>query len=425
MPVIGAACFAFARRQPFRGQARIDRTLLFFVRCHRHIMQTSRRLILLVLVLPAAAWLSGCGGGSQAGSQKPIIAASIYPVADLVSQLTGGWADVVTLLPEGAEEHDFELTATQVRQMSQSELLVLVGDGLDPWAEPKPGSTIGGKVPEVVRMADLIRKAPNKDAAADSIGTNNHLWLDPVLVSRFVSAMADRLGQRYPEHRHEIEINARRLSADLEQIDRQYRSQLSAVRRKELITFHNAFDLIAGRYGLKIVARLTDIEADPHGGVTPQSYLAAINAIKKYKLSVIYLEPEFSAEQIDSLRRSTGVDALTLDPLGGPRIDGYHTYQEMMESNLATLVRGQDSVATSDLPANLTELGPIDDPLHRKATSPDFGLPDLSSSRLPSTLNGQRPLMDPAFGLPPSGTLPRDRSLLDPSRPNVPKSNGS
>ena len=66
----------------------------------------------------------------DAGPPKPVIAVSIFPVASLVGQLTDGWADVVTLLPDGASEHAFEMTADQVRQLSRADLLVLVGNGL-------------------------------------------------------------------------------------------------------------------------------------------------------------------------------------------------------------------------------------------------------------------------------------------------------
>lgn len=339
------------------------------------------------------------------GPPKPVIAVSIFPVASLVGQLTDGWADVVTLLPDGASEHAFEMTADQVRQISRADLLVVVGNGLDPWAEPKPGMMADSKLPTVLRMGDMIgnlgeaedlsppnaarpppsaasksiagntgappplptiagpasnadserdvaRRGPPPAPVPDAAGQNNHLWLDPVLAGRFVKVLASQLSTRYPQHSAEIEKSLTRLSGELQELDQKYRTELSTVRRRELVTFHNAFDLIAHRYGLIIVARLTDIESDPHGGITPASYLAAIKAITKYGLMAIYSEPEFSAQEIASIQRETGVEVLTLDPLGGPLIDGYRTYQEMMQSNLKTLVKGQglETEATPELP---------------------------------------------------------------------------
>jgi ABC-type Zn uptake system ZnuABC Zn-binding protein ZnuA len=361
----------------------------------------------IVWIVAAGIALVGCNKQKvDDGPPKPVIAVSIFPVASLVGQLTDGWADVVTLLPDGASEHAFELTADQVRQLSHADLLVLVGNGLDAWAEPKPGMTADSKQPTVLRMGDLIgnlgegkdliapgaskidtsktntskhdaaksdvatadaskadapkspppiplpapdpnlerdvaRRGPPPAPVPDAAGPNNHLWLDPVLAGRFVSVLASQLSARYPHRRGEIEQAATRLSAELQELDQKYRLELSMVRRRELVTFHNAFDLIAHRYGLIVVARLTDIESDPHGGITPASYLAAIKAIRQYRLMAIYSEPEFSAQEIGGIQRETAVEVLTLDPLGGPSIEGYRTYQQMMLSNLKTLVNGQ------------------------------------------------------------------------------------
>jgi ABC-type Zn uptake system ZnuABC Zn-binding protein ZnuA len=403
-----------------------------------------------------------------------------------VGQLTDGWADVVTLLPDGASEHAFEMTADQVRQLSRADLLVLVGNGLDSWAEPKSGMTADSKLPTVLRMGDLIgnlgegkdltspgttrtgasdsdkgkvdppaatpaksdasnagatiassvadldsernvtRRGPPPAPVPDATGPNNHLWLDPVLARRFVTVFASQLSARYPQHRGEIEKAAVRLSAELQDLDQKYRSELAAVRRRELITFHNAFDLIAHRYGLIVVARLTDIDSDPHGGITPDSYLAAIKAINKYNLMAIYSEPEFSAQEISSIQRETAVEVLTLDPLGGPSVDGYRTYQEMMQSNLKTLVKGQglETMAPPDvslpkLPgtARPPSVDPdLDIPLRIPSTTkqpaankkPDlFSDPDLRFPRtLPTSPDPLAPAPNPSHPLPTSPVQP-------------------
>jgi zinc transport system substrate-binding protein len=171
---------------------------------------------------------------------------------------------------------------------------------------------------------------------------NNHLWLDPVLTAKFVEQLSARLKERYPDHAAEIQKAAERLLADLKQLDREYAEQLGAVPHKDLITFHNAFDLIAERYHLNILMRLTDIEISPGGEVTPDKIREALDAIKKYKLKVLYAETEFPDQVIRRLRdESGGVDVLLLDPQGNPAVEGYRTYQQMMRSNLKTLVKGQ------------------------------------------------------------------------------------
>ncbi len=217
--------------------------------------------------------LAGCSDQSLKPDNRPVIAASIYPVASLVDQLTHGWANVVTLLPQGAEEHDFEMTANQVRELNKADLLVLVGSGLDTWAEPKAGMAAAGKGLKVLRISELIQNVGAETAAAapaaahdsatpptgnasaavapiaktssesadaanattglgppptptpDKLGTNNHLWLDPVIALRFVKAISGQLADRYPEHRRtEIEQAA----ADADGFDWRNRPGLSS-----------------------------------------------------------------------------------------------------------------------------------------------------------------------------------------------------
>jgi ABC-type Zn uptake system ZnuABC Zn-binding protein ZnuA len=293
-------------------------------------MPAETRVIAAALLFMTA--LIGCApaGGNTATPQKPVLAVSIFPVASLVQQLSGDWAEVVTLLPPGASPHSAGMSADQVRAVSRAKLLVVVGMDLDSWAEKAAAAS--GSSPPTVRFADLVGAPPPN---------NNHLWLDPVLAKQCAAALAVKLEEQFPEHAPATKKSAEILLADLTRLDGEYREQLAAVPRKELITFHNAFDLIAERYGLKILVRLTDIELAPGGEVTPDKFREAIDAVHKYGVKTLYCEPEFPDQAVQALKRETGADVLTLDPEGSPALGGFHTYQEMMRANLRTLVNGQ------------------------------------------------------------------------------------
>ena len=212
------------------------------------------RLFAVGLLL-TAMFLSGggCDRGGQAGHRKPVIVASIFPVANLVEQLTGDWAEVASLLAASQSPHDAELPPDQLRLQARADCVVVVGLGLDPWAD-KAVAALGDQRQSVIRFSDLIAgAAKNSGPAAGEIPAsrepkNNHLWLDPVLSIRFVEALSAQLKKRFPEHAASIATATERLTADLHRIDREYAEQLARVPEKRLITYHNAFDLIAERY---------------------------------------------------------------------------------------------------------------------------------------------------------------------------------
>jgi zinc transport system substrate-binding protein len=297
---------------------------------------TIARILLICLV---AALLFACDHKLPAGpaAGRPVIIVSIFPVQSLVQQLTGDWADVQSLMPPGGNPHDFEPVASQIAPLSRADMLIVIGLKFDPWAE-RAGAQVGQPGMDVLRMADLIGAGA---AAQSSAPANQHLWMDPVRTIRFVEALAPTLQKKYPAHSAEIARRQQTLVAELRSMDAQFRQELSAVREKKLISYHNAYDLLAERYGLAVVAHLTDIDLAPGGEVTPGELVQTIEAVKRFHLKVVYAEPTFPGRAMERIQQQAGVKVLALDDLGGPTVLGYDSYQALLRSDVKTLVEGQ------------------------------------------------------------------------------------
>jgi ABC-type Zn uptake system ZnuABC Zn-binding protein ZnuA len=149
------------------------------------------------------------------------------------------------------------------------------------------------------------------------------------------------MAEHLPEHREGIVARTGDVIASLRELDETCRQRLRDVPRRQLVTFHNAFDRFARRYGLEVVGHLTPIELAPGGEVTSRRLTDAIALIREHDLPVVYSEPQFPQSRVAPLVEAAGVEVLVLDPLGHPDRAGYETYQAMVRSNLATLVKGQ------------------------------------------------------------------------------------
>jgi zinc transport system substrate-binding protein len=165
--------------------------------------------------------------------------------------------------------------------------------------------------------------------------------MDPAFTRDFVGKLGEILAEQYPAHRTDIETKTQALRGELQNMDADFRQQLLTVPVKEFVAYHNAYDPLATRYGLRAVAHLTQIELAPGGEVSPQDLVAALDAIRLYHLRVIYAEPQFPARATDALREETGVQVLTLDDLGGPSIPGDDSYQAMLKTDVKVLAEGQ------------------------------------------------------------------------------------
>ncbi|MEX0886996.1 MAG: metal ABC transporter substrate-binding protein [Phycisphaeraceae bacterium] len=317
-----------------------------------------------LLLVAALVVLSACGG-TEPDDGRVRIMASIYPLADLARQVAGDAAEVDVLVPPGVTPHGFELTSERVGRLARADVVLVVGMEFDSWAERAAARTGGGGGAEVLRMAEMvgggefrIENSEFRIGEGEGEGhehehehghgegtANPHLWLDPVLAERYVMALGEALAERYPDDAAGLRERAAEVAASVREVHEAYEQALGQGAGGggdggggRLVTFHNAFDRLAERYGLEVVAHLTPVELSPGGEVAPARLRAAIDAVREYELRVIYAEPQFPESVVRALERETGAEVRRLDPLGHPEREGYETYQAMMRSNLKVLI---------------------------------------------------------------------------------------
>lgn len=242
---------------------------------------------------------------------KAVIAVSIHPLAALVESLAGEAATVRVLLPPGGSPHGFEITPDILRTLADADAVLIVGLSLDPWAAKAVKSNPKLQSKPLWVFADLLDKHEHGQASPPPAG----------------SPAANRL---------------KTTLAKLDAIDEQYRRGLASVKKKEMVTFHNAFDLLAERYGLKVVAHLTEMDLPTGAEVTPRHLQEAAEAVDRYQLKVLYAEPQYPDTAMQSIARRTGVAILRLDDMGAPDREGSRDYFQMMATNLKTLMDGQN-----------------------------------------------------------------------------------
>lgn len=309
-----------------------------------------------VKVIVVLAWIASmsasCGRDAGAPTGPPVIAATIHPLASVAQRLVAGTdATVVCLVPPGLTPHGFEPTPKQVADLARARLVASVGLHFDDWAVSAVRSVDAKGRIEVFRFADALGiESPDDHAGHDHDHAhhdeehdhgpiNPHLWLDPVRMSQFVEKLASKLRAFMPDHAATIEANAVKLHGDLKALDAEYRAALEPFKGRGIITFHNAFDLLAERYGLVVAATLMPIDAP--GQQTSKRVADAVKAIQEHKIPTVFAEPQFDLQAANAIRSAVpGVKVLTLDPIGGPNAPERAEYVDLMRYNLRVLVEG-------------------------------------------------------------------------------------
>jgi zinc transport system substrate-binding protein len=334
-----------------------------------------------LVVLGFAAWIAGCsetGEPSSASRNKPTVVSSIYPLAELTRALVGESAEVTVMLPPGQSPHGYEPDARAMSRLSDAQLVVAVGMGLDPWADQAAAAS-GGQAEVFIMAKHLDSSTSDQDHDrhdhqhgahgdhehdhdhADKPGQipsdhghnhadhdhdhghthehgDPHLWLDPVLVRQAIGPLANALAEAMPQQRQSIDQNAAALQDRLHQLDADFSQALTPYRGRAIITYHSAFNRLAERYGLQVATTLTPVESV--GSLTAGRLNQTLTAIREHDVQVIFAEPQFPADVVDLLSEEYGVQVMILDPLGDPHSPDRAGYFAMMRYNLNTLVAG-------------------------------------------------------------------------------------
>lgn len=278
--------------------------------------------VLLLFVLAAG----GCGiPRPKQPTHKPDrlpVAATIFPLADLVRNIGGDLVEVTTLLGPGASPHTYEPTAGQVKRLATARVVVSVGSGLDDWAAGLAAGT------DAIRL--VLARELDLPAGADP-----HVWLDPVLVrDRIAPALARVLAAADPGHAADYERNLAAYAAALTGLDREIASRTAAFGQRRFVSFHSAWRHFADRYGLEEAAT---IEEYPGKEPSPRWLADTVAVARQAGVKAIFAEPQFSTRAAEVIAAEIDVRVLILDPLGGEGIPGRDTYLGLMRYNLDIL----------------------------------------------------------------------------------------
>jgi zinc transport system substrate-binding protein len=250
------------------------------------------------------------------------VAASFFPLAEVARAVAGSDADVIDLTPQGEDPHG--LTALTATAIAGADVLVHLGRGFQPSVDELAGSFVG-------QVVDGLQGLP---IVEDDV----HVWLDPTMLGRITSAVADALAEADPDHADDYAANASRYRRALAALDDRLAAGLANCERNIVVSAHAAWRYFTSRYRL---------EQEPLGGVSPGEPAAPgradelIALVRDAGVTTVFREPLVPEGPIVNLAATTGARVATLDPLEGRMDTGPGgTYVELMGRNLTALRAG-------------------------------------------------------------------------------------
>ncbi|MGK7313315.1 MAG: metal ABC transporter substrate-binding protein [Candidatus Longimicrobiales bacterium M2_2A_002] len=273
----------------------------------------------------------GDGAGRDADPEtgpeaRPVVAATLPPIADLVEVVGGEAVQVTTLLPPGAHPDTYEATPRIARLLATADLVVRVGAAADAWLGPVEN------VPELV-LTDGMRLHGQHGP-----GTGNpHVWLDPIRVrDRLLPEIADALTDVAPEAAPSIRQRAAAFTDSLTALDAEIRERLSAVEGRRFVAAHPAWIYFAERYGLDQVGA---IHASPGAELGSRDLARLVDETRALGVEAVIAEPQLGSAGVDALADELGVRVEVADAVGGSGIEGREDYLSLMRFNARAFTR--------------------------------------------------------------------------------------
>ena len=162
---------------------------------------------------------------------------------------------------------------------------------------------------------------------------NMHLWLDPANAAVIVEVMADALAHLDPDRASVYRANEAAVKSRLHGLDEELEEAFAPVRDRGFIVFHDAWQYLDTRYGLRALGSVT-VNPDQSPGAARLSEIR--EAIIGAEATCVFAEPQFEPRLIRTLVEGTGARTGTLDPLGAALEDGPDLYFELMRANART-----------------------------------------------------------------------------------------
>jgi zinc transport system substrate-binding protein len=315
------------------------------------------------LLLSSAAMIAA----PSANAAAPDVVVSIKPIHSLVAAITKGVTEPKLIVEGAASPHTYNMRPSNAKALQNADVIFWVGHGMEAFLE-KPLEALGSKA-AVVTLEDAPGLTKLKfreggvfepeaedghdhghghshgggedhadgedDGDHDHEGNDVHLWLDPMNAKAMAAEIEKQLVQADAEHAAIYQKNAAELMQKLDALDTELKAELSPIKDKPFIVFHDAYQYFEHRYGVKVAGSIT---------VSPETMPGAERVkeihqkVEDLGATCVFAEPQFEPKLVKVVTEGSKAKSGVLDPEAGALKEGPELYFDMMRG-LATSLK--------------------------------------------------------------------------------------
>lgn len=288
--------------------------------------------------IAALALAFGATLATAAGADDRMKVVTTFTVlADMVRNVAGDAADVVSVTKPGAEIHGYEPTPLDIVRASNADLILWNGLNLELWFKQFLSNM--SDVPSAT-LSDGIEPLPISGGEYDG-KPNPHAWMGLSNALIYIDNIETALADQDPANADTYKANAEAYRARVRDTIGPLRDRIAALPEDHrwLVSCEGAFSYLAKDFGLKELY-LWPINADQVG--TPQQVRAVIDGVRENHIPAVFCESTVNTAPARQVARETGAaygGVLYVDSLSA-RDGPVPTYLDLLRVTSQTIADG-------------------------------------------------------------------------------------
>jgi zinc transport system substrate-binding protein len=281
---------------------------------------------------------------SSSESGKVQVVVSFNPLKEFAEAVGKEKVNVISIVPEGMEAHDFEPKAKDMEKISQAKIFVYNGLGMESWVEDSL-QAVDNKNLIVVDSSKSVNTIKNQeegeiheDEDEEEHGEfDPHIWLSLKEAKVQALNIKDALIKADETNKDFYEKNYEEFAGKLEELYSEYSQKFQGVENKNFVTGHAAFAYLCRDFGLEQNS-VEDVFAE--GEPTPKKLQELTEYCRKNNIKVVFMEELASPKVSETLANEVGAKVQSIYTIESKE-EGKDYLQSMRENleNIYTSIK--------------------------------------------------------------------------------------
>ena len=330
-----------------------------------------QKLFIICLCLMLMPGLGACGRSGAPRIEEGCIniVCTVFPAYDFTREIAGDRANVILLLPPGAETHSFEPTPQDMTALIGCDLVIANGGVGESWLDSLiSGGEITAPVLHMLDCVSLLEEETvegmqeaghahehdescedehghehhGEEAHEHAAEYDEHVWTSPVNAVKICVAIAEAVSAADPENREYYENRLASYTEKLIALDGAFREIVeSAVHRSMIFADRFPVRYFVEEYGLDYYAAFPGCAEDTEPSAKTVAFL--IDKVREEGIGAVYYIEFSNGKMADVIVEDTGCKKLLFHSCQNVSTDEFESgigYLDIMEQNLVNLKEG-------------------------------------------------------------------------------------